>query len=199
MSQVVESLGQLLDPEAKGLKEAAIGALGASSAMAAARAALALIPSGALADLTRGVAEALQAVLRFRLGDILAGAWNAGRQLHQYADPSRFPPGDVFEVPLAEHKITSTHHPRIAILLNGAPVPGAEVEFTVELAFTIESAVLRIHGGRLTGATIAKCKGKGTLSCGDAVLLEQPTREFSLPPLSFGEGVPVGWNRTPRC
>ena len=191
MSQIVESQGQPLDLQGKGPGEGAISAFGARPAMAAARAGLALIPSGALADLTRGVAETLQSALRLKLDDFLAGAWNAGLQLHQYADTSRYPPGDVIEAPHAEHKFTSTHRPRIAILMNGAPVPGAELEFTLALALTIESAVLRVCGGRLTGATVAKCRGKGTLSFGDAVVLEQPTREFSLPPLALGDGIPV--------
>lgn len=189
MSDTIETLGQLLDPAGNGLSRGDTERLDGSPAMVAVRGALGAVPGAALADLSHGVADVLKTVLDIQLGDVLAGVWKTGRKLVKYRDPTAYPPDHVVEVALGEHVAKTTLHPRVAIFVNDIPVPGAEIAFTVALALTIESAVLRVRAARIIGATVAKCRGKGTLSCGDIVLLECPTREFALPTISFGAGV----------
>ena len=192
MSDTIETLGQLLNPAGTGLGREQIRRLDAGKTMTAVRSALAVVPAGALADLSHGIAAVLTTVLDLRLADVLAGAWNTGRRLLQYRDAEVYPAGDVVDLPLGSHDVTSTLHPRVAVLVNGVPIPGAELEFTIALAFTIEAAVLRIGGGRIIGAVCAQCRGSGTLSCGEAILLERETRDFSMPAIDFHPGVVIG-------
>ena len=180
------SLGWFLDPEDRGVDDAAIAALDATPALAAARAALAIVPAAGLTELARGVAEAVGAVKRLGLGDVLAEAWNQLRGYREVVEASREAPGDLVQLPLREVEITSTFHPKVGILVNGVPVPKAEVGLTVTLEFAIEAGVIHFRGGRMHEVTLAKCRGKGTLSCGKAVLLVRPTRELHLPPLRVG-------------
>jgi hypothetical protein len=186
------SLGWFLDPEDKGVAAAAIAALDATPALAAARAALAIVPAAGLTELARGVAKAVSEVKRLGLGDVLAEAWNKLRGYRAVVEASREAPGDPVQLPLREVEITSTFHPKVGILVNGAPVPGAEVGLTVTLELAIEAGVLHFRGGRLDEVTLAKCRGKGTLSCGKVVLLERPTRELQVPTLRIGAGPPNG-------
>jgi hypothetical protein len=186
MSDRVETLGHLFDPDGKGLRPEGIAALDGSEAMLAIRAALAALPSGALADLAHSAAEALRTALALKIGDVLAKGWNTGRKVLKHRDSTST---DVVDVPVAEHTIRSTHEPRVAVLVNDVQV--GEIPFTVTLALTIESVVLRLRGGYLIGASPARCKGKGTLTCGKAVLLEVPSRTFSLPDLTFDPGIKI--------
>jgi hypothetical protein len=73
----------------------------------------------------------------------------------------------------------------VEVLINDVLVPRANIEFAITLSLVIESAVLRIQDAHLIGATLAKCHGKATLGCGDAVLMEQPSRDFVLPAIRF--------------
>ena len=186
MSDRVEVLGSLFDPEGKGLGAGAIAALDQSEAMLAIRAALTALPSGALADLAHSAAEALRTALALKIGDVLAKGWNTGRKVLKHRNDTS---ADVVDVPVAEHTIRSTHQPRVAVLVNDVQV--GEIPFTVTLALTIESVVLRLRGGYLIGASPARCKGKGTLTCGKAVLLEVPSRTFSLPDVTFDPGIRI--------
>lgn len=189
MIDTIERLGQLLDPGGAGLKPSQLKLL--DTAMTMAKAALALVPASGLADLAQGVAAALQPVLDLKLGDVLAGAWNTRRELRKYRDTKQYPSDEVVEHPLGQDTVTSTLEPKVEILLNGQRVPGADVDFTVTLTVTIDSAVLRIRNARIIGATIAKCTGSGSLKCGEAGLLECSTREFTLPAVAFGAGVEI--------
>jgi hypothetical protein len=189
VSDRVETLQQLLDPDGRGLGDLSIEVLDRSEALDTIRTALRALPGGALADLARGAAAALRQALSIKVGDVVAAGWNTGRRLLKYRDAKRYPPEDVIDVPLGEHTIRSRHEPRVAVLVNDVPV--GEIPFTVTLAFTVESVVLRVRNGRLVGASPARCRAKGTLSCGKAVLLEQATRTFSLPDLTFDPGLPI--------
>ena len=186
------SLGGLLDPEDRGVDDAAIAALDATPALAAARAALAIVPAAGLTGLARGVAEAVGAVKRLRLGDVLAGAWKQVRGYREAVEASREAPGDLVQLPLREAEVTSTFHPRVGILVNDVRVPKADVELTVSLELAIEAGVLHFRGGRLDEVALVKCRGKGTLSCGKVVLLERPTGELQLHPLRIGAGPQEG-------
>lgn len=119
MSDRVETLGHLLDPDGRGLGAGVIAALKQSEAMVAIRAALTALPSGALADLAHSAAEALRHALAIRIGDVLAAGWNTGRRLLKHRNDTS---ADVIDVPLAEHTIRSTHQPRVAVLVNDVPV-----------------------------------------------------------------------------
>jgi hypothetical protein len=192
MSEAIETMGQLLGAEGHGLNSRQVEILSSCPELAALRAALALVPDTALADLSHGVGDALKPVLDLQVGDVLAGGWNVGRDLFKYRDKTKYPPQDVFQHPLNEHSIDTSFRPAIQVWVNQVPVPNAKIEFTITLKLTIESAVLRIRDAHIIGATIATCKGTATLKCGKAILMERSTGKFSLPTVGFGDGVLIG-------
>ena len=66
--------------------------------------------------------EKLKDLLAIGIPDILVAAWNKYRILLKYLDREKYPPNESFLVPLAEHSITSEHHPYVEILVNDQPV-----------------------------------------------------------------------------
>ncbi|MEA5115602.1 MAG: hypothetical protein VB050_16410 [Geobacteraceae bacterium] len=130
-------------------------------------------------------------VLDIRLTDILVAAWQKYRQIRKYSDSAAYPPGETFLVPLAEHTVRSTHHPRIEILVDDHPV--ATVDLEIEIALTLEEAILKISDGKIKGVTTGACTGKGIIKCEGFTVLEKETEPFRLPgAIDLGEGIPIG-------
>jgi hypothetical protein len=191
MTDVIVTIDQLLGVPASGLSVDALQRLDASPQLGAARHALTLVPSEMRKRLAASVGAALHSALKVSLADVLAAGWAARTKLLEYADPSRHSPTEVAEVPLYEHEIRSSHGPTVELVFEGKRV--FEVAFTISVALVIESALLRIQDGKIIAATAGRCSGKGSLSCGETILVERTTDKFSLPAeLVFAPGVPIG-------
>lgn len=185
MNDTIETVGQLLGAGEEPLSDVQINMLVDSKEMTALKGALAVVPSRFLTDLPHAIGDVLKSAFGIQVGDVLATGWNTGGDLLKYHNKAEYPPDAVFEHPLGEHTVTSTFHPMVEVRVNDAPVPGANIEFAITLSLIIESAVLRIRNAHLIGATLAKCHGKATLKCGQAVLMERPSRDFTLPTIRF--------------
>jgi len=147
-------------------------------------------PLGVWAGLSRAVGRALQEALQVNMGDVLVSGWNTYQSLFEYADPDKHPPKEIASVTLWEHTITSSHEPRVDVLVNGKKV--ATITFGVDLELQFESATLTIQGGRILEVKAGTCVGKGVLKCEGAVLMERASAEVSLPGrLTFGKGIPI--------
>jgi hypothetical protein len=130
-------------------------------------------------------------VLDVQLSDVLAAAWKKCREIRKYADSTAYPPGETFLVPLAEHTVTSVHHPRIEILVDDHPV--ATVDLEIEAAIALEGVILRISDARIRGVATGSCTGSGAITCEGFLLLEKKTEPFRLPgTIDLGEGIPIG-------
>ncbi len=130
-------------------------------------------------------------VLDIRLSDILVAAWQKYREIRKYSDSIAYPPGETFLVPLAEHTVRSIHHPGIEILVDDHPV--ARIELEVEIALTMEGALLKISDGKIKGITTGSCSGKGIIKCEGFTVLEKETEPFRMPGvIDLGEGIPIG-------
>jgi len=132
----------------------------------------------------------LDELLNISLEGILVKAWKKYQELRKYRDNEKYPPNETYLVHLVEHTIRSVHRPYLAVLINGIEIQ--KIEFAISLALTMEGAVLKIRDGKIKEIMPGACKGKGTLSCGEFVLMEQKTRKFVLPAsISLGGGIPI--------
>ena len=136
------------------------------------------------------VAESVAQALAIPLSSILAGAWNRYQPLWEYCDPARHPPEESNQVPLAEHTVSSTHHPFIEIVLGEKTI--GSLEFEVQLSLKLEGAVVTIQGGKFREMATGKGEVEATLSCEGAKLIERKVGEYEVPGrISFGEGIPI--------
>ncbi|MBI4468835.1 MAG: hypothetical protein HY650_05870 [Acidobacteria bacterium] len=120
----------------------------------------------------------------------MVGAWNKYRPLLKYADRSKYPPEEVALVPLAEHTISSEHHPYVEIMWGEQSL--GKLEFGIELEITLEGIVLKNQDGKIKEIKTGTCKVKGTVKYADLVILEKDSEEISLPgPIDLGEGVAI--------
>ena len=129
-------------------------------------------------------------LLEISIPDILVAAWNKYEILLKYLDREKYPPNESFLVPLAEHCITSEHHPYVEILVNDQPV--GKIGFDINVALTLEGIILKIQDGKIKEIFTSTCKGKGTISCDHKVILEKKTESVPLPgAIDLGQGIPI--------
>lgn len=129
-------------------------------------------------------------LLEIGIPDILVAAWNKYQILLKYLDREKYPPNESFLVPLAEHCITSEHHPYVEILVNDQPV--GKIGFDITVALTLEGIILKIQDGKIKEIFTSTCKGKGTISCENKVILEKKSESVPLPgTIDLGQGIPI--------
>ena len=137
------------------------------------------LPMLAWRMLPGAVAGRLATLLDVPLSDILVGGWNKSYALRQHLQRSAKSPGKEFFLQLAEHKISSSHQPYVALLKNGQEV--ARLRFTVAVELLLQGAVLRILDGRIREIQTGQVKGKGVVKCGGAILVEKELQALTLP------------------
>jgi hypothetical protein len=120
--------------------------------------------------------------------DILVGAWNKARELRKYRDEAAYPPEEVIVVALAKHKLQSSHAPRLELVVAERPI--GRLQFTIDVALTIEGAQLTIQGGRIKRIATGKTAASGTIKCEGVVIGQQEAKLGALPgEISLGQGV----------
>lgn len=149
---------------------------------------------GVVANVFGLAAEAAAGKLREALDvdliELIAGAWLKIEAVREYRDPSRYPPGKVAVVPLAQHDIVSTHDAVIDAEVAGVPLP--ELRLKVELTARFKSVALSIEGGRVVAIAPGECAVIVRLKYGAKLLKEQSTPALQLPGrISLGEGLAI--------
>jgi len=138
------------------------------------------LPVGLEASVRSSFDDGLKGVLSTSIGDVVAGGWNHYRELRKSRDPKKHAPEEIVSVPVGKHSISSSHHPRLEMTLNGAPL-GPPVVFDIELQLNITAATLKMQGGEIREIRPGSCKGTGTLRWGKALLAKRQTRTVTLP------------------
>jgi len=122
--------------------------------------------------------------------DVFRWAWNKNRELERYRDRAKYPPHKPFSVPLAEHKIKSSHKPHLEIRIDGTKK--GQIDFAVEIEIAVKGMALEIRDGRIRKIHTGECKAKGTFSCEGLKLVERESRTLELPgTLDLGEGMEI--------
>ena len=146
-------------------------------------------PAGGWRLLSAAVGRHLAGLLDVGILDILVGAWNKSHELGAQLEKSRSSPDKDFFLPLAEHKIASKHQPYLALHKDGQEI--GRLPFTVSLELVLQGAVLRIRNGTIHDAETGQIKGKGSIRCGGAIIVEKDLKAISLPgtmPVGLGGG-----------
>jgi len=125
------------------------------------------------------IARHLAGLLDIGLADVLLGAWNKSHGLRQQLEKSAKAPGKEMFLQLAEHKITSTHQPYIALMKDGHEM--GRLPFSVSLELVLQGAVVRILDGAIQEIQTGKVKGKGTVKCAGAILVEKELQPIAIP------------------
>ena len=163
-----------------------------TDAMEAIRASLSKAPAVVRNSAVNSVADALKSALNVPLVDVFSVAWTKLLEIRKYCDQSKYPPGQVNNYALAEHVISSDHHPRFQVLLDGAPC-GPEIVFDIALKLTIEAACLEILDAKIMGVATGSIQGSGSIGCAGATLVERKTAVLDFPgKYTFGDGISIG-------
>ena len=125
------------------------------------------------------IARHLAGLLDIGMADVLLGAWNKSHGLRQQLEKSANAPGKEMFLQLAEHKITSTHQPYIALMKDGQEM--GRLPFSVSLELVLQGAVVRILDGAIQEIQTGKVKGKGTVKCAGAILVEKELQPIAIP------------------
>ncbi len=83
----------------------------------------------ALGDVEKEIGNAYRRALDVKLVDIFAGAWSSISAVADLGDTAKYPAGEHHFVPLANHRITSNHQPKVEVLIDGIPL----IEFALDV------------------------------------------------------------------
>jgi len=118
------------------------------------------------------LASVTAGLLNLDLGDLLIYGWRTRERLVKSARQTLQIPGRQEVVQLGAHRITSTHHPTIELLVDGVRVH--TFRFKLSVSFDIDVAALIIRDGQLTGLKV----GDGSITC--TLTLEMPGEDIEL-------------------
>jgi FHA domain len=129
-------------------------------------------------DVEMGVRDAYHAALDVNLMEIFLKAWAKIPAIAAMADANKYPPAERHLVPLGEHHVTSSHEPRVEVLID--KIPAFSVPLDVSLEFDFEGAVLNIAGGHIDAVKSACCRASGSVTCRNVVIASVNTGNMAL-------------------
>jgi len=129
-------------------------------------------------DVEMSVRDAYQAALDVNLMDIFLKAWAKIPAIADMADANKYPAAERHLVPLAEHRVTSSHEPRVEVLIN--EIAAFSLPLGVSLEVEFEGAVLNIAGGLIHAVKSANCRASGLVTCRDVVIASIKTGSMIL-------------------
>ena len=136
------------------------------------------------------IAKKSAEILDLNVVDVLLEAWKKYMLIEQYAEKSKCEPKETILCPLAEHTVTSEHHPYLEILLKERPV--GRIIFDLEFSLTLEGFVLKIQDGAIREIQTGSGKGEGSLSLAKTVLLKRELQPIRFPGhIHLGTGIPL--------
>jgi hypothetical protein len=108
------------------------------------------------------IAAVADGLLNLDFGDVLMSGWRKYTNLTEAAERTLASPGSEEVVALATHRVSSTHHPSVELLVDGIKVHTFVFELTVVFDLTGVAAVLR--RGSLVALRGGECVVTATLT-----------------------------------
>ena len=133
----------------------------------------------ALADVEKEMGNAYRRALNVKLIDIFAGAWSGVTQVAELGDTTKYPPGEKHFVPLANHRITSDHRPKVEVLVDGMPLVSLTLDVNLQAQF--DAAVLEVEGGHIHAIKPGGCLAAASVSCRGVPIASTSSRRLALP------------------
>lgn len=116
----------------------------------------------ALQAVHREVATVADGLLELDLGDVLLSGWRKYTDLTKAAERTLASPGSEEVVVLATHRVVSTHHPSVDLIVDGAKVHTFVFELKVE--FDLKGVVAVVRRGDLVALQCGECVVTATLT-----------------------------------
>ncbi len=124
--------------------------------------------------------QAVRDVLDGDVFELLARAWCVARELHDFTDRRKYPPGKDSTVFLGNHQVSTEVHPVLVVTVGS--LEGARLRFTLTLTAHFRSAALTIRDGHITAIDAGDCSVGAQLKYKDTKLhKELESREVKLP------------------
>ena len=135
------------------------------------------------------VMRSVDGLLDLDLGRMLLAGWRKYRRLVEAAEQTRTAPETSAVVSLAEHTVTSTHRPRVDLLVREKRVASVHLELSVR--FTVRGVAATVRDGKLVSLTGGAAEIGAELSIEDHEVARR-TRRLDLPlVVRLGNGVPL--------
>lgn len=136
------------------------------------------------------IATVAEGMLDFDLGSVLVSGWRKYTELTCAAERTLAEPGSEEVVILAAHKVSSTHHPSVELLVDGVTVETFVFDLTVE--FDLTGVVAVVRRGELVALRGGECIITATLTFEKIPLVPPQKRKIDLaivvplhPPISL--------------
>ena len=130
-------------------------------------------------------------VLDLPVIDVLAAGWRKWDAIEKAATQTLETPGETELVELVDHTITSLHHPRIDVVLDGQQIAEVRVEISVTIDLHAVTAI--VTGGRLSALRSGRADVRVTLSV-EEVQVAEATRRVELPiEVGLGDGIQIAY------
>lgn len=123
------------------------------------------------------VSEAVTQSLDRDVFGLLAQAWCRAKELHEFTDTKKYPPGKESTVFLGKHDASTSVHPVVEVSFGRIK---RSLRFTLELAAKFRSAALTIRSAHIVSISAGDCAVSAKLKYGDAVLHEAKSKEVKL-------------------
>ncbi len=145
------------------------------------------LPTATREAAVREVTAAAAGLLNVDLIGGLVAGWREHHDLTAAAQRTLAAPGSVELVDMAGHQITTTQHPSVTVLVDGAQV--ATIQLGLSLVFRVTALTAKISAGRLTALLSGRCDLTVTLAIqGTTVLTKQA--HLTLPgAIPLGRGI----------
>jgi len=138
------------------------------------------IPRFAWQIIQSKAAQAVRDVLDGDVFELLARAWCMARELHEFTDRRKYPPGKDSTVFLGNHQVSTEVHP--VLIMTVGSIEGPRLRFTLTLTAHFRSAALSIRDGHITAIDAGDCSVGAQLKYKDTKLhKELESREVKLP------------------
>lgn len=124
------------------------------------------------------VATVAKGVLDVDLESVLVSGWSKYTELARAAKRTLADPGSEEVVVLAAHKVSSTHHPSVDLLVDSVKVYSFVFDLTVE--FDLTGVVVVVRRGKLVALRGGKCVITAALTCKGIPLVPQQKRSVDL-------------------
>jgi len=148
------------------------------------------IPDISVAAVEEELGDAFDEILDVGIADILSGAWVKLKELQEYRDKERHPPGEISMVPLHRHALLSRHHPTISLYSGDTKI--AEFKFDIEAKFEVRAAMLKIRDSLIIEIISGEYQMSGLISLAGEVLVKKATQPYKIPGhFSLGSGIEI--------
>ena len=135
------------------------------------------VPSGLVGAASDEVGSIVAGLLEMDVFDLLVAGWRKHAALMAAARQTLETPGEEQVVELATHRVTSTHRPRIELVVDDVVVGSVDVQ--IDVSFVLHAVRAVVSAGRLTAVRSGLVDLGAELSC-EGVPIKSVSRQIDL-------------------